>query len=112
MLTYADARRLADEYIRGLGDGTGVATGVAAKPYGWIFFYNSAAFVQTRDRFKLWFGNAPFVISRLDGARFVIRTVYTSRRLAEYEKSIPAELMQMVPEPPTDGLRQIEFPRP
>jgi len=111
MLTYADARRLADEYIREFADSTGVA-GVTPKPYGWIFFYNGGAFVQTGDRSKMWYGNAPFVISRVDGGRKVLGTVFVSQRLAEYEKSIPMELMQMTPEPPTDGLRQIEFPRP
>jgi hypothetical protein len=112
MLAYADAKRLATEYVSTLGDRTGVITAVAPKPYGWIFFYNSAEFVRTRNRQKAWFGNGPFVISRIDGRRFTMtsRPGIAAESLVKYEKALPPDLLEMTPEPPDDGLRQIDYP--
>ena len=32
------------------------------KPYGWVFFYNSRAYLETRDAFYGLMGNGPVVI--------------------------------------------------
>ena len=38
------------------------------KPYGWIFFYQSRAFIETGDFSHFLVGNGPIVIERTDGS--------------------------------------------
>ena len=105
-LNYADARRVATVYIDVVSGGRGVAVAVTPLSYGWIFYYNSRDYVATGDWRKSWAGNAPFLVTRIDGNLLVLGTIDVRRRLTEYEQTVPPSVMAMEPElPPTDDLR-------
>jgi len=72
------------------------------KPYGWVFFYNSKKFLETRDNRDRIAGNAPIIVDRINGE---IRVTGTARKiehyLAEYEATIPsARLLLELPDDP------------
>lgn len=57
------------------------------RDYGWVFFYQSVAFVRTGDFGDLLLGNAPFVVRKADGRVIVLGTAHsTDWYLKEYER--------------------------
>jgi hypothetical protein len=75
-----------------------------AKPYGWVFFYQSSFYL--RDPENNWqrqlAGNAPFLIDRINGE---LRAFGTARSidsyLEEYERALPKAVLAWRPEQPT-----------
>jgi hypothetical protein len=74
-----------------------------AKPYGWIFFYESKQFLDTGDDSAILLGNAPIIVDRdtLE-LRIVGATAWPlEHHLAEYEKTLSPASLQRAPQPPT-----------
>jgi len=74
------ARSIAEAEVARLGQGLVIA-GVEEVPAGWVFYYNSARFLETNELTDALAGNAPVAVSRTDGA--FIRTG-TAHPLAHY----------------------------
>ena len=67
-----------------------------ARPYGWIFFYQSKRFLETGEFGDQIAGNGPILVDRIN---FNLKTFGTARRIDEYltefEKTIPPTWLQM-----------------
>ena len=101
MWTYAQARRVIDVYIRESSEDRCVVVGdrTIDKPYGWVFRYDSRAFLETGDRNQRIPGCAPLIFDRFSGE---IRVTGTARDLegylADYEASLPPACLSPEPE--------------
>ena len=51
------------------------------RPFGWVFFYDSARYVDTKDRRFAVNGNAPIIVDRQDGS---VHPTGTARPIDEY----------------------------
>ncbi|NPU69278.1 hypothetical protein HL667_30035 [Bradyrhizobium sp. 83012] len=74
-----------------------------AKPYGWIFFYQSKAFLDGSDFSTRLAGNAPIIVDR-DTLELRIAgntAMPLAHHLAEYERTLPPASLQRAPQPPT-----------
>jgi Immunity protein 35 len=59
------------------------------RSWGWVFFYNSRRFVETRDPLQALGGNAPYIVDRTTGEVRVTGTARpTEEYIAEYEASL------------------------
>ena len=60
------------------------------RSWGWVFFYNSRAYLETREIRYAIAGNAPLIVNRLTGE---VKVTGTGRPIAdyisEYERSLP-----------------------
>ena len=57
------------------------------KDFGWVFFYTTKRYVETKDRKYLLPGNAPLVVDRKDGStHFLSTSAPPARAIDEYEK--------------------------
>jgi len=98
MLTFAQALELAQAWVRVV---TGNACVVLAehtlkRPYGWVFFYDSRAYLASGKTSDMVAGNAPIVVDRVDGEIRVTGTAQPLEAyLARYESGLPAARMQM-----------------
>ena len=83
MLTFDQCRRLAQCWVEIVSGGTNALmdSETIAKPYGWIFFYNSKAYLEGGDFSDVLAGNAPLLVDRVDGE---LRVTGTARPLEEY----------------------------
>ena len=58
------------------------------RSWGWIFFYNSRRYLETRNPLDGLGGNAPFIVNRHTGEVRATGTAYSVEYyIAEYEKS-------------------------
>lgn len=84
------------------GEARIVREATIAKPYGWIFFYQSKDFLDTGNPSAQLVGNAPIVV---DGHTSELRVTGTAmpleHYLAEYEKSLPPACLQRTPQLPS-----------
>jgi hypothetical protein len=73
-----------------------------AKPYGWIFFYQSKEFLDGGTISTALAGNAPIIVDR---NTLELRLTGTARPLeeylAKYEASLPPAALQQRPQLPT-----------
>jgi hypothetical protein len=98
MLTFAQALELAETWVRVVSreECVIVKEHTLKRPYGWVFFYESRAFLAsdaTRDRVA---GNAPILVDRMDAEILVTGTAQPLEAyLARYEATLPAARMQM-----------------
>lgn len=73
-----------------------------AKPYGWVFFYQSKEFLDHGMASTQLAGNAPILVDR---HTFELRVTGTAKPLEqyleEYEKSLPPTALLGAPQPPT-----------
>jgi hypothetical protein len=104
MLKYDQALILAETWIRVVvGDSAQLLKDrVLKKPYGWIFCYQSSAYLASGDMSQALAGNAPIIVDRIDGEIRVTGTARPLREyLAKYESSLPEARLQMTlpPEP-------------
>jgi hypothetical protein len=105
MLNYSKAEKLALFYVDLISDGEGIVllNVTITKPYGWIFFYQSKKFLETKDMRYMLLGNAPFLIDNINGELKVFGTAYSIEQyLKKYEKKLPKAVLQMHPEYPTN----------
>ena len=97
MLTYKQALMLAEAWLRICVsvDVRILEEQVVKKPYGWVFFYQSTAFLSGDPLAELA-GNAPLLVDRCEGE---IRVTGTARRLSEYlaayESTLPKARLEM-----------------
>jgi len=96
MLTYKQAYTLAETWVRVCcGDGVQIVSdAVIKKPYGWIFFYQSSAFLASGDYRHALAGNLPILVDRMS---YEIRA--TGRLLEEflmkYEATLPKARLEV-----------------
>jgi hypothetical protein len=98
MLTFAKARVLAETWVRVMTDDEGsiVQEHTLTKPYGWVFVYQSRAFLASGRFEDRYAGNGPILVDRIDGEIRVFGTAHpVEYYLAEYEARIPAARLQM-----------------
>jgi hypothetical protein len=57
------------------------------RDWGWVFFYDSRLYWETRDDKYLIAGNAPFLVRRSDGAMLPTCTAYSiEKQIKEYQE--------------------------
>jgi hypothetical protein len=58
--------------------------------WGWVFFYNSRAFIETGDYSEALAGNAPFIVNRMTGEVTLTGTAMPIEHyISEYEATLP-----------------------
>jgi hypothetical protein len=103
-MDFAHAARLATAWVEIMSDGACriEREKTIAKPYGWIFFYESKEFLDNGTESARFFGNAPIIVDR---NTFELRLTGTARPLkeylAKYEASLPPAALQPRPQLPT-----------
>lgn len=94
MISKEEALRIADDHLnRGrYGPYTGDEERViddqqtVERDYGWLFTYNRAEYIRTRDPHHSLVGNGPILVRRDDGAVIEFYSSYSPEKaLAEYE---------------------------
>lgn len=86
------ARAIIQAYVDAVTDGSGVILDDATldKPYGWVFFYQSRAYVETGDFMEMLAGNAPVIFNRVSGEYHVTGTAHpVEDYISEYEATLP-----------------------
>jgi len=59
------------------------------KPWGWVFFYQSKAYLESGDFRDMVGGNAPYIVNRLTGAITETGTAHDIERyINEYEAAL------------------------
>ena len=72
-----------------------------AKPYGWIFFYQSIEFLESGAISAMLGGNAPIIVNRNTNELHVTGTAKPPEDyIEEYEKSLPRASLQRTPQLP------------
>ena len=89
MITRSDAERIVLDRLNANAPGTHRAAVIDAwlKPYGWVVFYDSEAYVRTGDDLKRFFGNGPQVVMH-DGT---VHALGTARAAAQEVAAFEAE---------------------
>jgi len=90
MFTVDQANAIAASWISsGSADGESraiIESQTIERPYGWVFFYQSKRYLETRDPSDALAGNAPLIVDRLTGQVTVTGTAHpTEYYLAQYE---------------------------
>ena len=78
-MTFGEARALVGEWLQASSERSGIklALGEAAtrvEEWGWVFFYNSVAYLETRSSSDALAGNGPLVVERVSGALHELTT--------------------------------------
>lgn len=100
MFDYEKAKKLAQTWIESncSVEAVIVEKDTITKPYGWVFFYESKAFLATQKFSDRLLGNAPLLIDKIDGELRVLGTAQPVEvYLSEYEKTIPETRLKMSP---------------
>jgi hypothetical protein len=108
LVTFSKARRIAEAWIDIVTDGNAALDRdlTIAKPYGWLFCWNSKEFLADRTMEEnALVGNVPIFVDRVNGELLCVGPVGSAgprgvRWFAEYEASIPPARLQMTPEQP------------
>ncbi|GAI15651.1 unnamed protein product [marine sediment metagenome] len=83
------AEQVAADYLANLGREIGMPLQLVKRrdlPYGWLFFYNSQAYLQNGEVGAMLAGNAPFVVDAIDGSLHILGTASpVDVYLREYE---------------------------
>ncbi|MFM0184142.1 YrhB domain-containing protein [Paraburkholderia aspalathi] len=91
MINLEQAERSASEYLAGIESQLGMPLQVLRRldvSFGWVFFYNTEAYVRSGAIGSMLAGNAPFVIDAEDGSLHVLGTAHpVERYLQEYERT-------------------------
>lgn len=59
------------------------------RPWGWVFFWNSIAYRDSRDTKRMVVGNAPFLINRMTGERGPTGTAHpVETYIRRYERQL------------------------
>ena len=105
MLTFAQARALAEKWIELVSDNSAelVPERTVAKPYGWVFFWESSEAVKNPNRVEAQLvGNAPFLVLRDSLELRVLGTAQPLERYLEIlERELPAATLARRAEQPT-----------
>lgn len=75
------------------------------KPYGWVFFYQSKKYLKTEVFGEMLLGNAPILITRINGELIVFGTAQNvDYYISEYEKKLSKAVINLQPEPPGENI--------
>lgn len=103
MLTFSRAREVAEAWVSATTheEGELLRDQTTAKPYGWLFFYQSKDFVRDPSNVSAAYaGNGPFLVRRADGHVHVFGTsTPIEAQLAEYERHLSQSEMSIPSEP-------------
>ena len=103
-MDFKQASRLAMAWVDIVCEGKAriVREATIAKPYGWVFFYQSKEFLDEGIWSAQLAGNAPILVDR---HTFELRVTGTAKPveqyLSDYEKSLPPAGFVRAPQPPT-----------
>ena len=94
MLAIEQAREIAvEEIAKALGDHDAfgiIDSATIARPYGWVFFYQSRNYLKSGDELEMFAGNAPLIVNRFTGTVTFTGTAHPiGHYLAEYELHLP-----------------------
>ena len=72
MITVIEAKSIAYQYLAKLEIELGISLNLIdsetiEKPFGWVFFYNSKKYLETRELSEMLAGNAPFIVDKNNG---------------------------------------------
>lgn len=98
MLTFAQALELAQSWVRVTTEDACIITKehTLKRPYGWVFFYQSRAYLASGQPRDMVAGNAPVLVDRVDGEIRVTGTAQPLETyLKRYEASLPPARMQI-----------------
>jgi Immunity protein 35 len=81
-----EARQIALSHVKELERGAGLELALRddrtiERDFGWIFFYNSKSYVESGDIKNALAGNAPIVVTKIDGR---LHETSTTRPLEDY----------------------------
>jgi hypothetical protein len=111
-IKYKDARALADKWVEIASGGTAdiLEECTITRPYGWVFFWQSKRYIETRDPMDSLLGNAPIIVDRVNFELLGTGTADPIEHyLKEYEATIPPFRLTMTPEyPPGRGATKPE----
>lgn len=102
-MDYKKAELLAKSWVDIISEGAFaiVPAATITKPYGWVFFYQSKAFLETNEYQHALAGNAPILVNRITDEIIATGTANTiDKYLTDYEMKIPPAWLQMHPERP------------
>ena len=73
MISDTEAARIADEHVRRIATSCGIELVLIrdqtlSTDFGWVFVYDSKAFVETGEFRHRLAGNAPFIVDKNDGS--------------------------------------------
>jgi hypothetical protein len=108
MWTYEKALSVIRTYVAEATDNRGVVLedSTLDRPYGWVFFYQSRAYVETGDKMQAFFGNAPIIFNRVSGELRVTGTADpVDDYLRKYEVELPPAQLQMTAQTRARGLK-------
>ena len=74
-MTYDDARKKVEIYLQKMSGGENyslvvIEDATIEKNFGWVFFYNSKKYLETKNFSDMIVGNAPILISSTNGELF------------------------------------------
>jgi Immunity protein 35 len=98
MLTFAQALDLAVCWCRIVSaqDCVILTKHTQKLPYGWVFFYDSRAYLKSGKSKDMMVGNVPFLVDRVSGEIRVLGTAKPLRSyLLRYEAELPLERLEM-----------------
>jgi hypothetical protein len=101
MMNYSKARQLAEAWVAVVSDRSATIVDVVPRPYGWVFFWQSKRFLETRNTIDRLVGNGPVLVDRFNGELRVTGTAHPIEHyLKEYEATLPGARLTMTPEQP------------
>ena len=90
-VNYEEAKKLAHDYLSSLSCDYELALledKTLTKEFGWIFFYNTKKYVETKDFRDMLGGNAPFIVDKDSGELTETGTAHpVEHYIEEYEQS-------------------------
>jgi hypothetical protein len=103
-MSFEKARALAEKWVDLYSEGEAevVREATIAKPYGWVFFWQSSTALKNPDDFSSRLvGNAPFIVFRDSLELKVLGTAYpVNHFLQELESKMHAASLSRRPEQP------------
>ena len=97
MLNFAQALELAETWVRVTTRNEAVVVKelTLKRAYGWVFFYQTRAFLASRDFRYAAFGNAPILVNRISQEIRITGTALPIESyLAAYEAEMPPMWLQ------------------
>ena len=102
-MNFSGASRLASTWVEIVSNGEAriVREQTIAKPYGWVFFFQSNEFLDKGTASAQLAGNAPFLVDRFNCEIRVFGTAHpVEKYLLDYERSLPVAMLSRPVEPP------------
>jgi hypothetical protein len=95
MISITQARQIAQSHLFSIseelepGAAVIIESATIERSFGWVFFYQSREYVESRNPIHCLAGNAPLIVDRLTGNVVVTGTAHPIEHyLAEYEASL------------------------